>query len=97
MSTLTLSPGLYDIRGKIGFLGYQSKSYAYFIELYNDSGKEYCCKKGRRHPAAGMYVRKTTARKLKANEVTPKMMMQWDKRIKQACGFVMNRGCKRKN
>jgi hypothetical protein len=30
-----LSPGLYDIKGTIGFLGYQTKYYARFIELYH--------------------------------------------------------------
>ena len=89
MAKCDLTPGLYEIRGQIGFLGYQTKCYAKFIELYNTSGKEYFGKgDGMRHPAAGIYVRKTTARKLKPHEITPALRAQWARRVKQACGFV---------
>lgn len=95
-SDITLSSGLYDIRGKIGFLGYQTRCYAYFIELFNESGKKYCCKDGGlRHPATGLYVRKSTARKLNQNEITDQMMIQWRKRIKEACGLVWGSECKK--
>lgn len=85
-----LSSGLYNIHGKIFFLEYQRKVYAYFIELYNESGEEYCCGgKGLRHPAAGIYVKKVTAIKLKPNEITKEMKTQWKKRIKQSRPYVL--------
>ena len=96
-NTVTLLPGLYDIHGRIGFLGYQTKYYAHFVELYDEKGEGYCCKgSSMRHPAAGMYVKKTTARKLKPSEITKEMNNQWNKRIKEACGLVWSSECKRK-
>jgi hypothetical protein len=64
-----LQPGLYEIHGQIGFLGYQTNFFAHFVELWNPTNEDYCCKNnGMRHPASGFYVKKTTARKLKPSE-----------------------------
>jgi hypothetical protein len=46
------------------------------------------------HPAAGFYVKKTTARKLQPNEITKEMRKQWKKRIGKACTFVMSNDCR---
>ena len=90
---LQLSPGLYEAHGQIGFLGYQTNHYAFFVELYNPTNDQYCCNSaGMRHPAAGFYVKKTTARKLQPNEITKEMEKQWNKRTQQACGFIAG-GC----
>jgi hypothetical protein len=90
-----LTPGLYEVRGQIGFLGYQTDKFAYFIELYNPTNEKYCCgNTGMRHPAAGFYVKKTTARKLQPNEITKEMRKQWKKRINKACDFVLSNDCR---
>ena len=97
---ITLDPGLYEIKDKIYFLGYQTDVYATFIELYNESGEGYCCTgtgKGLRHPAAGVIVKKTSARKLESTEITKRMKEQWNTRIKEACNLVMGSECKRKH
>ncbi len=89
-----LSPGLYEAHGQVGFLGYQTNYFAHFVELYNPTNEEYCCKGiGMRHPASGFYVKKTTARKLQLNEITKEMKQQWKRRIKEACGLVLSRDC----
>ena len=94
-SPLQLLPGLYEAHGQIGFLGYQTNQFAYFIELYNPTNEEYCCNgRGLRHPAAGFYVKKTTARKLQPNEITKEMRKQWKRRIEQACGLVLADECR---
>ena len=80
-----LEPGLYKINGKIGFLGYQTKLYAFFIELSSGTAA---------HPVKGLYVKKTTAVKLSKNEITKEMLKQWDKIRKIACQYVAGKECR---
>lgn len=92
-SILRLKPGIYEYKGRLGFIGYQTRVYVYLIELYNESGKGYCCEgEGLRNPAAGWLVKKTSVRKLRPSEITPSMKTQLKKRRKQACELVMG-GC----
>jgi hypothetical protein len=88
-----LQPGLYEVRGQLGFLGYQTNHFAYFVELYNPTNESY---QDTRHPASGIYAKKTTARKLQPIEITKEMRKQWEKRKKQACRFIIFNECETK-
>ena len=90
-----LTSGLYEVRGKVYFLGSQTKIYVQFIELYNESGEDYCCGgNGMRHPAAGVKVKKTNARKLSRDEITKDMRAHWYRRINEACKMVWSNECR---
>jgi|ERR1044071_7670025 hypothetical protein len=84
-----LPQGLYEARGQVGFVGYQTNFYVKLVELYNPTEEEYCCKgNGMRHPAAGPYVRKTSVRKLATNEITKAMIKKWKSRARTAVKFI---------
>jgi len=97
-----LAPGLFEVHGRIGFLGAQTQQMAHFVELAPPpGGGEYCCKGGgMRHPAAGMYAKKTSARRAhlwaRPDEITKAMRAQWAARIKEACPLMWGRECRLK-
>jgi len=82
-----LPKGLYEARGQICFIGYQTSFFVKLVELYNPTDEPYAWE-GMRHPAAGPYVRKTTPRLLTADETKPAMIRTWKKRAKQAAPFI---------
>ena len=81
-----LPKGLYDVKGQIYFIGYQTAFFAKLVELYNPTDQEYAWK-GMRHPAAGPFVRKTTPRRLDESEITASLMRTWKQRAEQAAPF----------
>ena len=83
-----LAKGLYEVRGEIYFIGYQTPFFVKLIELYNPMDEEYAWK-GMRHPAAGPYVRKTTPRLLDDSENTSDLLRQWKKRAQQAVPLLV--------
>lgn len=82
-----LDKGLYEAKGQIGFIGYQTPFFVKLVELYNPTDEPYAWE-GLRHPAAGPYVKKTTPRRLEEDEITPKLLRQCKKRAKQAAPFL---------
>lgn len=88
LSHIRLSPGLYEVRGRIGFLEHQSNQFAHFIELYSPSNEKYYTNGGNRYPAAGFNAKKPNARKLEPEEITKEIREQWDQRMKQACSVL---------
>lgn len=82
-----LPKGLYEARGQVCFIGYQTNFFVKLVEIYNPTDEPYAWE-GMRHPAAGPYVRKTTPRRLPRSEITAEMILTWKARAEQAAGFI---------